>query len=132
MLPFTKKIDQQIQHLGMAWEYNSGRGRGGIRILNQFKSANAGGGERRELTLPSDGRIIHKYRNKWSSKVRFKKEKKNAETKPVPHKYWLSTTSNHKCPTNNPSKPEFLRILFYNFFDCTLPVGLNFLTWTPN
>ena len=132
MLPFTKKIDQQIQHLGMAWEHNSGRGRGGIRILNQFKSANAGGGERRELTLPSDGRIIHKYRNKWSSKVRFKKEKKNAETKPVPHKYWLSTTSNHKCPTNNPSKPEFLRILFYNFFDCTLPVGLNFLTWTPN
>ena len=56
------------------------------------------------------------------------KRKKNAETKPVPHKYWLSTTSNHKCPTNNPSKPEFLRILFCNFFDCTLTVGLNFLT----
>ena len=48
MLPFTKKIDQQIQHLDMAWEYNSGRGRGGIRILNQFKSANAGGGGRGE------------------------------------------------------------------------------------
>ena len=96
MLPFTKKIDQQIQHLGMAWEYNSGRGRGGIRILNQFKSANAGGGERRELTLPSDGRIIHKYRNKWSSKVRFKQEKKMQKRNP-----YLTNTGEALLPTTS-------------------------------
>ena len=82
MLPFTKKIDQQIQHLGMAWEQNSGRGRGGIRILNQFKSANAGGGGRGEnwRFQVMDALYISTEINdppKWGSKKKKKMQKRN-------------------------------------------------------
>ena len=38
--------------------------------------------------------------------------KKKKEKKPVAHKYELSTTSNHKCQTNNLSKPEFFKDSF--------------------
>ena len=48
----------------------------------------------------------------WSCELICEFQLKKTEKKPVAHKYELSTTSNHKCQTNNLSKPEFFKDSF--------------------
>ena len=83
MLPFTKKIDQQIQHLGMAWEHNSGRGRGGFEFwINSKVQMPGGGGGRGESWRfqVMDALYISTEINdprKWGSKKKKKMQKRN-------------------------------------------------------
>ena len=82
MLPFTKKIDQQIQHLGMAWEHNSGRGRGGDSNFESIQKCKFRGGGRGESWRfqVMDALYISTEINdprKWGSKKKKKMQKRN-------------------------------------------------------